>query len=188
MLQIKIDERIRAEEILKRLSSQDGLTGIANRRYFDKYVEREWRRAIRDNSPIALIICDIDFFKAYNDTYGHQRGDDCLKKIAEVISNAINRPGDMVARYGGEEFVVVLTNTDIKGASFVAEAIRKKVEAMGILHESSSISKVVTISLGVTSTIPGQNTSPDGLIIAADEALYQAKQGGRNRVVISTRM
>jgi diguanylate cyclase (GGDEF)-like protein len=173
-----------ANQILQRLSSLDGLTGIANRRRFDEFLEQEWRRATRDATPLSLILIDIDFFKAYNDTYGHQIGDDCLKQVANMLSSKLNRSGDLVARYGGEEFVVLLPGTEVKGAAVIAKGLCAGVEALKIAHSNSQISDRVTISLGVASAIPELNSSPADLISAADQALYQAKQEGRNRVKI----
>lgn len=178
-----ITDRKRAEEMLQRLSSLDGLTEIANRRKLDEYLDREWKRAIRTEHPLSLIMCDIDFFKDYNDAYGHLKGDECLKKVAMTLCNKLRRPGDLVARYGGEEFVAILPDTEAEDAGLLAEALRTGVEALGITHSSSSISKVVTISLGVATLIPQRDSSPDQLIMAADQALYQAKRDGRNQVV-----
>lgn len=179
---IDITERKQAEKKLLRLSFLDGLTGIANRRYFDEYLEREMQRAVRDAKPLSLIMCDIDYFKAYNDTYGHHGGDDCLKKIAGALRSVLKRPGDFVARYGGEEFAIVLSNTDADGAVFVAEILWSRVEDLGIEHAGSLIGKYVTISLGVATMYPKAGSSSETLINASDQALYQAKQEGRNRV------
>jgi diguanylate cyclase (GGDEF)-like protein len=171
-----------ANKVLQCLSCLDGLTGISNRRSFDESLEQEWRRSVRNQLPLSLVLIDIDFFKAYNDTYGHQMGDECLKRVANVLSNTVNRPGDLIARYGGEEFVVVLPDTDEEGAIVIGEKLRAWVEGLGIEHTKSLVSKYVTISLGIATTIPRQDSSPAVLIAAADQALYQAKQGGRNRV------
>lgn len=173
-----------ANQILQRLSSMDGLTGIANRRQFDEVLNNEFRRAARDGAPLSLIILDLDYFKAYNDTYGHQAGDNCLKQVALALNETIRRAGDLVARYGGEEFGVVLPNTDETGAAVIAELLRLKVETMQIAHVYSRVSDYVTVSLGVASSLPGPDTSPEKLIAAADQALYQAKQGGRNRIKV----
>ncbi|HEX3037317.1 MAG TPA: diguanylate cyclase [Thermodesulfobacteriota bacterium] len=167
---------------LQRLAAQDGLTGVANRRYFDEFFDLEWRRDIRDGTPISLILIDIDFFKAYNDTCGHQMGDECLKRVANELSSVLHRSGDFVARYGGEEFVVVLPNVNSQGAYAVAERLRSAIEALGIQHSQSKVSKHVTLSLGVATTVPKRDSDPATLIAAADQALYQAKQEGRNRV------
>jgi diguanylate cyclase (GGDEF)-like protein/PAS domain S-box-containing protein len=179
-----ITERKLYEKALERLSTMDGLTGIANRRHFDEFLDREWRRAARDKGKLSLVMCDIDFFKRYNDTYGHQKGDECLEKVAGVLNGTINRPGDLVARYGGEEFAVVLPDTDREGATRVAQTLQAKIEAMGLPHESSTVNKVVTISLGVATVSPAPGSSPGTLVAAADQALYQAKHTGRNRVVV----
>jgi diguanylate cyclase (GGDEF)-like protein/PAS domain S-box-containing protein len=177
-----INERKRAEKELQRLSFLDGLTGIANRRYFDEYIERELKQAIRLATALSLIMCDIDYFKAYNDTYGHLGGDSCLIKVAGALQGVLKRPADIVARYGGEEFAIVLPTTDAAGASVVAEKLRAGVEALGIDHAGSLISTCLTISLGVATIYPKPNFPSQSLINAADQALYHAKQEGRNRV------
>jgi diguanylate cyclase (GGDEF)-like protein len=169
-------------ETLQRLTLVDGLTGIANRRYFDEYLEREWRTGQRQRKPLSLIMADIDFFKIYNDTYGHQGGDDCLKDIAGVLEKCIKRVTDLAARYGGEEFVVVLPDTDLAGAMIVAEKIRQRVEDMKIENREAP-GRLVTISIGVASMTPSGEESPSSLIAQADKAMYQAKRTGRNRVV-----
>ena len=176
-----ITERKRTMEILQRLSSMDGLTGIANRRYFDDYLAQEWRDALQNAKPISLIMCDIDFFKAYNDTYGHLNGDYCLKQVASTIAATLNEPSYLVARYGGEEFAIILSDTDIKRAIEVAEVIRTNIESLKIAHINSQVNKYVTVSSGVATIIP-ENTAISVLINAADQALYKAKQNGRNRV------
>ena len=170
-----------ANRELKRLASLDGLTGIANRRRFDEYIEAEWRRMTREKMPLSLILCDIDYFKKYNDTYGHQAGDSCLRKVANALSFCIKRSVDLVARYGGEEFAVILPNTTTAGASQVAEEIREFVNALKIPHAQSAVSEHVTLSLGVASMEPTLDTSPSMLIATADAALYRAKGAGRNR-------
>lgn len=173
-----------AEEELKRLCYKDGLTGIANRRHFEEVLEREWRRAARNRKPLSLLMCDIDFFKAYNDTYGHQSGDECLKQVAGALNGMVNRPGDLVSRYGGEEFAVILPETDAEGAAFVAETLRAGIEALKIPNINSGLGRYLTVSLGVASLVPSPDSSSDELIAAADHALYQAKVEGRNRVKI----
>jgi len=177
-----ITERKKMEEELELLSYLDGLTGVANRRRFDEALGLEWRRMKRDAKPLSLIMCDIDFFKAYNDTYGHQGGDESLKLVANTLNSVLGRAGDLVARYGGEEFAVILPGTDSLDAKSLAEKMRLRVESLGIIHVSSQVSEVLTISLGVATTIPTRGSLPDELISAADQALYGAKKGGRNRV------
>jgi diguanylate cyclase (GGDEF)-like protein len=164
------------------LSYFDGLTGIANRRYFEDIAGREWRRAAREESPISLMMVDIDFFKNYNDMYGHLAGDECLQKVAKTLKEHLKRPGDMVARYGGEEFVILLPDTDAKNATTLAEGLRRRIEKLGIEHAESFVSDVVTISLGVACVLPNENISLSVLISNADRALYRAKKAGRNRV------
>jgi diguanylate cyclase (GGDEF)-like protein len=184
----EIEKRCRAEEALQKaneklqlLADSDSLTGIANRRNFDEYLHREWQRASRDKLHLALILCDIDCFKLYNDTYGHQAGDNCLKKVAGAISRAVKRPADLVARYGGEEFAALLPNTDFKGAVRVAESIHLEVQQLKIIHAKSSVSDYITLSAGIASTVPNHTESPAALIRAADKGLYQAKDRGRNQ-------
>jgi diguanylate cyclase (GGDEF)-like protein len=166
---------------LERMSNQDGLTGIANRRCFDDTLVTEWVRNGREDNPIGLLMIDIDHFKHYNDALGHVDGDACLITVAEAIKAAVHRPGDMVARYGGEEFVVILPNTDYKGAKAVAENIHANIAESSIHHPDSSVSCSVTVSIGVTAGIPTCHNSPEHLVQSADRALYQAKQAGRNR-------
>jgi diguanylate cyclase (GGDEF)-like protein len=171
-----------ANHQLQLLSLLDGLTGIANRRNFDETLDKEWRRGLRDGHPLSLILIDIDCFKAYNDNYGHQAGDECLKLVAQTIAGMVKRPGDLAARYGGEEFVVVLPETDMKNAALLAEELREKVESGNLPHAFSKVAGVVTLSLGVASALPSRECTPASLIEAADQALYQAKHSGRNRV------
>ena len=167
---------------LRYFSYQDGLTGLANRRHFNVFFDREFRRAVRENTPLSLILVDIDFFKRYNDTYGHQAGDNCLKQVANLLTGTISRGSDLVARYGGEEFAVVLANTGAEDAAFLAEKLRSRVEALSVLHKNSPISTCITISVGVATMQLNQNDSPDSLTAAADVALYEAKGAGRNCV------
>lgn len=169
-----------ANHELERLATLDGLTQLANRRRFDDYLEQQWRCLLREQQPLSLILCDLDFFKAYNDTYGHQAGDDCLKRVAEVLHHTVKRPADLVARYGGEEFAVILPRTPSSGARGVAQLIHEAVKNLKLTHAGSTISPYVTLSIGVASVIPCLNISPTELIAAADAALYEVKATGRN--------
>ncbi len=171
-----------ANQRLETLSLVDGLTGVANRRAFDAALDREWRRAQRDKTPVALILFDIDAFKGYNDTYGHLNGDDVLKRFAEVLAESAKRPGDVVARYGGEEFVILLSNASASSARAIAESVRSGVEALGIPNEASPASDVVTTCAGVASITPDTGAESGALIDKADAALYEAKRTGRNKV------
>ena len=169
---------------LSQLALLDSLTGIYNRRYFEHQLKREWRRLKRVTAPLSLIICDVDCFKIYNDTYGHQQGDKCLQRVSNAIKSALRRPGDIIARYGGEEFVIILPHTHQSGAAKVAETIRKAIQKLEIPHHNSLVDSVVTASIGIASTIPDSVDNPQLLIEAADLALYQAKERGRNCVDI----
>ncbi len=170
-----------ANRELTRLSAVDGLTGIANRRQFDEALTREWRRCLRTREPLSLLMGDVDFFKQYNDGYGHQAGDECLKAVAGTLQEKLRRPADIVARYGGEEFAVVLPDTSLEGAMLVAEAMRSGVQTLGVPHESSTFG-VVTISFGVATLSPQLPEGMPKLLSAADWALYEAKRLGRNCV------
>ena len=184
----KVMEKIMEElntvnEKLRVLSMIDELTGVANRRSMEDYLLREWGYAMRNSDPLTLIMVDVDFFKLYNDTYGHQAGDECLRKVASVLDDTITRSGDLVARYGGEEFIVALRNTDTVGGQQVGECLRKRVENLEIPHSASGISSYVTISLGVVTMVPEQGHSYNELIEKADQFMYQAKNSGCNRWV-----
>jgi diguanylate cyclase (GGDEF)-like protein/PAS domain S-box-containing protein len=179
-----ITERKQLTDLLERLSYQDGLTGIANRRKFDEAMQLEWRRAKRGQVSLSLIMVGIDFFKKFNDRYGHQAGDDCLKEIARTLQETIHRPGDVAARFGGEEFAVLLPQTSKEGAASVAEVIRTRIEGLKITHLDSSVSPYITVSLGVATLVPNEQTQATDLISAADRALYRAKREGRNRVAV----
>lgn len=179
-----LEELKKVNAILLHISAVDGLTGLANRRAFDEAMDREWWRSIREKSQIALIMIDIDYFKAYNDVYGHLAGDDCLKKVAQALSKAMRRPADLIARFGGEEFVAILPNTNTDGAMAIAEKMRKSVEDMGEQHSGSPTASFVTISAGVASVIPELGANFAEVISLADLALYNAKQSGRNIVKI----
>ncbi len=189
-LQQEIEQRHRAEaalqkanEELKRLATLDSLTQVANRRRFDECLTLAWRISVREQLPLSLLLCDIDFFKLYNDSKGHQAGDDCLQQVAQAMKRTVKRPADLVARYGGEEFAVILPNTNGEGACRVAEEIRLSVRSLSVVHPQSPISEYVTLSVGVSSTIPSHKNSPEELIAAADRALYRAKDSGRDRAV-----
>jgi len=173
-----------ANRELEKLSRQDGLTGIANRRYFDSYLVTEVRRGARERQPLSLILSDVDHFKAFNDCYGHQAGDDCLRRVAAALSSAGRRPADLAARYGGEEFAMVLPGTVLDGAVDVAQAVSRVIEGLAIPHERSAVDRRVTLSQGVVSLTPEKETSSEDLIQRADQALYLAKQQGRNRYVV----
>jgi diguanylate cyclase (GGDEF)-like protein/PAS domain S-box-containing protein len=168
---------------LHRLATLDGLTQVANRRRLDEFLSLEWRRGRRERKPVSLILCDIDHFKLYNDTYGHQAGDDCLKSVAGAISECVKRPMDLVARYGGEEFAVVLTGTDGDGAVYIAENICAEIRKLGIPHSGSCSNRYVTISCGVAAMLPAAGNSPEQLIALGDAGLYEAKRQGRDRVM-----
>ena len=175
---------------LELLVNVDSLTGISNRRHFDNYLSREWRRLKREQKPLSLILCDVDHFKLYNDTYGHLQGDNCLRQIAQTMAQVINRPADLVARYGGEEFAVILPNTDLSGAHEVAKKLQRLIKDLKLRHKSSLTGQFATISIGISSQIPHQDQSLqdqslEDLIITADQALYAAKAQGRDRIVIS---
>ena len=173
-----------ANKKLQQLAATDGLTQVANRRYFDETLAQEWHRLARDRQPLSLLLTDIDWFKSYNDHYGHQAGDDCLQRVAQAISQVIHRPADLLARYGGEEFVIVLPNTDTQGAIEVAKKIRETIAKLAIIHPDSTVSPYVTVSLGIASVIPNRKTSPKILISQADQALYLAKNQGRDRFLV----
>jgi len=166
---------------LQRLAALDPLTGIGNRRRFDQALAAEWLRGQRDQRPLSLLFCDVDCFKAYNDSYGHPAGDLCLKKTAAVLTENLKRPADLSARYGGEEFAILLPDTALDGALAVAEACRSHLEALAIEHLDAA-GGVVTMSIGVATLVPPLDAGAEQLVAAADEAMYEAKNGGRNRV------
>jgi diguanylate cyclase (GGDEF)-like protein len=171
----------RQADLLRSMAFIDGLTGIANRRQFDETLERDWRSCLRTSSRLSLLMIDIDHFKQFNDTYGHQLGDACLQRVAMVLKAGIGRPRDLVARYGGEEFVLLLPSTDLAGGQLKAEEIRLALQALAIPHVASGVVPVVTISVGVASVVPTPGLVPEQLVAAADAQLYQAKLAGRNR-------
>ncbi len=176
----------KANSELEKLSRQDGLTGIDNRRSFDTRLQTELQRAIRTGTPLSLILADVDYFKLFNDNYGHQAGDDCLRRVAQALRSAAQRPGDLVARYGGEEFVLVLPETPPEGAVVVANSIMEHVQQLAIPHGRSGVSSKVTLSLGLVTQIPVQTTTAEFMIGRADHALYEAKHMGRNRFAVFT--
>ncbi len=177
-----VTELKRYWDMLESLSNTDGLTDLPNRRRFDEFLNREWRRALRDRSPLSLIMMDIDFFKEFNDNYGHLAGDDCLRQLSGVLSEVTQRPGDLAARYGGEEFACVLPNTDSDGAVNLADKIRNRVKATNMPHFFSSIADHVTLSFGVATLIPEAGQMPSELVQLADNLLYSAKKDGRDQI------
>ncbi|MBD3619010.1 MAG: diguanylate cyclase [Chromatiales bacterium] len=178
------EERLAAlQKELEDLSFKDGLTGVANRRRFDALMELEWEQARRHHQPLSLIILDIDFFKEYNDHYGHIQGDECLRRVGQALRAAATRARDLVARYGGEEFVLVLPETDAQSARKVAERCRTQIFKLQIPHEKSEACPVLSVSMGVGTIIPGAGDDPVAFIHSVDERLYRAKQGGRDAVV-----
>lgn len=178
----KSEELATANSELRRLSGEDAVTLLANRRQFDACLDQEWLCLLRQQRPLALLLCDIDFFKPYNDSYGHQQGDRCLRAVAQAIKEAVHRPADLVTRFGGEEFAVILIDTDQEGALAVAESIRNAVRQLEIPHQASLVDRYVTLSVGTASLVPQAELSPALLIDQADRALYRAKRLGRNRV------
>lgn len=173
----------RYRDLLEQQSLLDGLTGIANRRHFDEVFNKEWRRALRSSDTVAIVFLDIDFFKKYNDCYGHLAGDDCLRQVGITLKKSLQRAGDFVARYGGEEFVVILPGTSLQDAALVGEKIRANIEGMKVQHTMSEVSDYVTVSVGVTAVRPTLTMTAASLVAAADSALYHAKKQGRNCVV-----
>jgi diguanylate cyclase (GGDEF)-like protein len=189
-----ISERKRSEQQLREayrsveaMAMADGLTGVANRRRFDQYLSAEWRRGTRDGKPLSLLMLDVDLFKAYNDTYGHQHGDSCLKQVAEACLDVVSRPGDLVARFGGEEFVVALPNTESEGALQVANEICTSLRSRRLPHTGSPFG-IITISVGCATLVPQADMHVPELIALADHALYTAKHNGRNQVCMSSAM
>ncbi len=177
----------RAEQLaaeLEKLSALDGLTGIANRRRFDQLFEREWNRAARSGHPLALILCDIDYFKEFNDHYGHQAGDTCLRQLAHLLESTLRRGGDLAARYGGEEFAILLPDTTLANAIALAETLRESLRKLAIPHAGSHIGASLSVSFGVAAALPSRGRSTTELLREADEALYGAKAAGRDRVAV----
>ena len=176
------DELACSNRELQRLSSMDGLTGVANRRQFDETLAKEWQRGIRTQLPLSIIFADIDFFKRYNDHYGHQSGDDCLKKVAAALAATVHRPADLVSRYGGEEFVMILPDTTEEGALAIAKKMLRGIRDLNIPNENSDVGKHVTLSIGISTLCPNDDSKPEELIETADQMLYRAKDNGRNRI------
>lgn len=176
---------LQLQKQLEELSYQDGLTGVANRRMFDNRFQMEWSNAQRTSQPLSLILLDIDYFKQYNDHYGHVRGDDCLKSVGQALSGAAVRPRDLLARYGGEEFVLLLPETDAQAAAQVAERCRQLIRGQNIQHAHSQVAPQLTISLGVGTLIPGPFDQPQAFLERVDRLLYKAKHQGRNQAVLA---
>ncbi|MEX3921570.1 diguanylate cyclase [Paraburkholderia sp. BR10872] len=179
-------ELLRANLELRRLTHSDGLTGLSNRRYLDEFLSAEWKRAERERTEVSLLMIDVDYFKPYNDTYGHVAGDNVLRSVATTIRREIRQPRDLVARFGGEEFAVVLPGTGSAGARLLAEKMRRDVVGLALPHVGSAVSEHLTISIGVATLTPAPGLAETALIEEADAALYRAKRDGRNRVAFST--
>jgi diguanylate cyclase (GGDEF)-like protein len=184
LLRNQLTELKQANQDLKLLANLDSLTKLPNRRSFDEYLHKEWDRMKRIKAPLSLIMCDVDFFKNYNDRYLHPNGDKCLIQVAMSMRSSVRRSGDLVTRYGGEEFAIILPNTDALGAVSVGESVRAAVKSLQITHEASKVCPYVTISVGVSTIIPNSENEFQALIHAADRALYQAKSQGRDRVTM----
>lgn len=185
-LQEKTQELEKANKILQQQANIDGLTHIANRRYLEETLEQEWLKAKREEQPLSIALMDIDYFKRFNDTYGHIEGDHCLQQVAETIANTLQRPADMVGRYGGEEFMIILPNTPLEGSITIIKQIQKAIKALQIKNARSSVSKYVSLSIGINTIIPSQNTILKDFIQQTDQALYEAKANGRDQYVIKT--
>ena len=189
VVRARVQTQIRLKQhsnAILRLANLDGLTGIHNRRFFEQQLETEYQRHHRQQSPLALVLIDVDFFKLYNDSYGHLQGDACLRQVATAIDEATNRPGETVARYGGEEFVAILPHTDENEAKKYGQHICEIVRALKIVHSHSLVADIVTISVGLTSRIPGTgniSSQPQEMLGIADKALYEAKSAGRNQAI-----
>ncbi len=169
---------------LQRLSHVDGLTGISNRRYLDEYLDLEWRRSARELGEFSLLMVDVDNFKQYNDSFGHLAGDEVLKRVAQAVRDSLHRPADLAARFGGEEFVVVLPGTEARGARVVGERVRRKIEALGVPHGAAGVGPLVTVSIGGAGVMPARGMEASELLASADAALYEAKNNGKNQVIV----
>lgn len=173
------------QDKLATLATSDGLTGLANRRHFDERLAEEWARAKRDETPLSLLLIDVDHFKKFNDQYGHQAGDACLRSLGRILAEQVRRPADLPARYGGEEVALLLPNTGADGCAEVSERVRRALRELGMLHALNPPSKLVTVSLGGATNIPIQGVTEDALVATADRALYAAKESGRDRLVMA---
>lgn len=182
MVKQRTQELAKANKELKTLSNIDGLTQLYNRRYLDSMLNKEVNRAIRHQHSLALLICDIDYFKKYNDYYGHLAGDDCIKKVAEILKSISKRSGDVAARYGGEEFCLILPNTNLTEVMTIADKIQQSLADLALPHEKSTLNQLVTLSIGVFACIPPKDTSAETFISCADQALYASKANGRNKI------
>ena len=180
LLDIDKIEQEKLNRDLERLSREDPLTGLANRRYFDERLSQEWSRCMRDQKPLSVILLDVDFFKQFNDTYGHQAGDHCLVQIAKALKKEASRTGELVGRYGGEEFIILYPSTDDEQVRISLQRIRQRIHDLAILHEDSRAGHVVTASMGAATTVPVKSLHPEKLVSAADEMLYKAKAEGRD--------
>ena len=185
LINVELEEKVEARTAeLRELANADGLTQIANRRRFDQTLDEEWRRAMRSQQPLSLLLCDVDFFKQYNDTYGHQAGDDCLRAVAQALKGSAQRGGETVARYGGEEFGIIVPNVDSNQAAQLAQLIRKRLAGFQIPHATSKVDSYVTISIGIATLIPTRGQCLSQLLEGADQALYNAKKQGRDRHIV----
>ncbi|WP_281211553.1 response regulator [Pseudomonas fulva] len=184
-LRVSQQQLLDSNLMLQRLMNSDGLTGLSNRRHFDEYLELEWRRAMREQQQLSLLMIDVDYFKAYNDTFGHLAGDEALRRVAEAIRGSCSRPSDLPARHGGEEFALVLPNTSPGGARLVAEKLRQSVLGLAIEHTAPAAGAYLTVSVGLATQVPAIGSLCRQLISAADKGLYQAKNGGRNQVGVA---
>ena len=182
-----ITDQKRAQLALKALAASDGLTGLANRRSFDETLALEWSRGIRTKRPLYLLFADVDHFKLFNDLHGHQTGDECLRTVASLVKANALRPADLAARYGGEEFAIIMPETNLEGVRKVADRLRLALAKLKLVHGASEVESCVTISIGVATQIPLKEVGPEWLLKRADQALYAAKNSGRNRVVSADR-
>ncbi len=186
-LRLSQQQLVESNLALQRMTKLDGLTGLSNRRHFDEHLDIEWKRARREKIELSMLLIDVDYFKSYNDSFGHVMGDEALRSVAQVLTQSFSRSGDMAARYGGEEFAIILPNTSFDGARSLAEGVRRAVEALAIPHVAPSPDAVLTISIGVATIVPEQDAKPIELIQQADRGLYQAKENGRNQIGVAER-